>query len=314
MRRTVELGKGALCKMSSDFWARKPALPWRIGRDEKGQALTLVLAAMAIGTLLIAPFLTQANTTLLSSRDYAQAIIRQYSADAGVEHAIWRLNYEPGFADSLTPANPTTNYPITVNNTIVNINVTWVEIIPPPNPPPPPEGPEADRIQMSKSVAPNSAPVSQQATFTYVISIDNVATSVVKIAEVRDLLPTGFSYVAGSSSGITTADPTIELEGGQQKLRWIFPVPKPDVAAGQVVTLTFQAIATLQMDIYWNETWAALDPEGIGTRGTGSTAPVGGGGMSPYGYDILSNAGGTAIRARVTMNDIGVPILSWKVE
>lgn len=300
--------------MSSGFWARKPTLRWRLGRDERGQALTLVLAAMAMGTLLIGPFLTQVSTSLLSSRDYAQAITKQYSADAGVEHATWRLKYEPGFAGSLTPANPTANYPITVNNTSVNINITWTEIEPPPNPPPPPEGPQADRIQVSKSVAPNSAPAGEETTFTYTISINNVSTSTINLAEVRDLLPAGFSYVTGSSSGLTTDPPTIELEVGQQKLEWEFSPPNPDVAAGQIVTQTFRARATLQMDIYWNEAWVTLDPEGIGTRGTGSTAPAGGGGMSPYGYDILSNAGGTAIRARVTISDIGVSILSWQVQ
>lgn len=285
-----------------------------MGRDEKGQALILVLAAMAMGTLLIVPFLTQASTTLLSSRDYAQAINRQYSADAGVEHATWRLKYEPGFAGSLTPANPTVNYPMTINNTSVNINVTFVEVESPPNPPPLPEGPQADRIQVSKRVAPNSAPVGQQTTFTYTISIKNIDTSTVKLEEIRDLLPAGLSYVAGSSSGITTADPNISDDGPRKELKWEFTPPNPDVAAGQIVTQAFQATATLLMDIYWNEAWVVMDPEGVGTVGTGSTAPVGGGGMSSSAYDILSTAGGTVIRARITLIDTGVSILSWQVK
>ena len=57
-----------------------------------------------------------------------------------------------------------------------------------------------------------------------------------------------------------------------------------------------------------------MNPDSIGEVGTGSTAPGGGGGMSAYGYDILSNAAGTAIRARITFNDIGISILSWRVE
>ncbi len=276
--------------------------------------LALVLAAMAVGTLVIGPFLNQASTTLLTSRDHGQAIIRQYSADAGVEHATWRLKYEPGFAGSLTLANPTVNYPVTVNNSSVNIDVTLVQVEFPPQPQPPPEGPEADRLQVSKSVAPESPPAGQLTTFTYTVSVKNVDTSTIKLANVRDLLPAGFSYVPGSSSGITTANPVIELVAGQQELKWIFSPPRPSISAGGTRALDFQATATPQVDFYWNEAWVELAETGIGIVGTGSTAPVRGGGISFYAYDVVSNAGGTVIRARVTIADSGVAISSWRVE
>ena len=314
MGRMVELSERESHKMSPGFWARKPVLWRRMGGDEKGQALPLVLAAVAMGTLLVVPFLTQASTTLLTSRDYGQVISRQYSADAGVEHAIWRLKHEPGFAGSLTPANPTVIYPITINNTSVNINVSRVQVVFPPNPPPPPEGSQAWRTEVSKDVDPNEWPANDPKTFTYAIYIKNVGSSTVHVTEIRDLLPAGFAYVAGSSGGGTTADPAIEFQGGQQKLRWTFSPPKPSINAGQIGTQTFKATATLRAGLYWNEAWVETEEEGIGTVGTGSTAPVRAGGMALYGYDILSNAGGTLIRARVTITDVGISILSWQVE
>jgi len=59
--------------------------------SQKGQALPLALGALAIGMLVIAPFLGHAGSSLIGSRIYGQAMSEQYSADAGVEYAIWHL-------------------------------------------------------------------------------------------------------------------------------------------------------------------------------------------------------------------------------
>lgn len=58
---------------------------------EKGQALPLAILALAIGTLVITPFLGHASSNLIGSRFYEEAIIRHSSCDAGIEHAIWSL-------------------------------------------------------------------------------------------------------------------------------------------------------------------------------------------------------------------------------
>lgn len=63
--------------------------------NEKGQVLPLVLVAIAIGSLVITPFIGHAGSTLIGSRIYDQAIIEQYSCDAGVEWALWRLKEDP---------------------------------------------------------------------------------------------------------------------------------------------------------------------------------------------------------------------------
>jgi len=59
--------------------------------SQKGQALPLALVALAIGMLTIAPFLSHAGSSLIGSRIYEQSTSEQYSADAGVEYAIWNL-------------------------------------------------------------------------------------------------------------------------------------------------------------------------------------------------------------------------------
>jgi len=59
--------------------------------SQKGQVLPLALVALAIGVLTIAPFLGHAGSSLIGSRIYGQSMSEQYSADAGVEYAIWHL-------------------------------------------------------------------------------------------------------------------------------------------------------------------------------------------------------------------------------
>ena len=71
-------------------------------RGEKGQALPLAILALAAGTLVIAPFLGHASSSLVGSRIYEQAIIEQYSCDAGIEWALWRIKDNPVLTTNTT--------------------------------------------------------------------------------------------------------------------------------------------------------------------------------------------------------------------
>lgn len=62
---------------------------------EKGQALPLALLALVIGSLVVTPFIGHVSSRLIGSRIYGQAITEQYSCDAGVEWALWRLKENP---------------------------------------------------------------------------------------------------------------------------------------------------------------------------------------------------------------------------
>ncbi len=59
--------------------------------SEKGQALPIAIMALALGTLVITPFLSHASSSLIGSGVHKQVIMEQDAADAGVEHAIWSL-------------------------------------------------------------------------------------------------------------------------------------------------------------------------------------------------------------------------------
>ena len=99
---------------------------------EKGQALPLAVLVVAVGTLVITPFLGHAGSSLLGSRIYGQAINEQYSSDAGVEHAIWDLTYGD-LADLLTSPGDSTSYQLSeaINGIAPNITVAreWEALV-----------------------------------------------------------------------------------------------------------------------------------------------------------------------------------------
>jgi len=63
------------------------------GQRQQGIALPVVLAVLALGAMIVTPFLTHAATNLNGSRTYAQIQRELYTADAAVEQVIWDLRY-----------------------------------------------------------------------------------------------------------------------------------------------------------------------------------------------------------------------------
>jgi hypothetical protein len=63
---------------------------WLAGASA-GQALPLALVALAVGALLVSPFLADVSANLLSSRHTDEKIADYYSAEAGIEWGLWRL-------------------------------------------------------------------------------------------------------------------------------------------------------------------------------------------------------------------------------
>jgi len=65
--------------------------------NQKGQALPIVLALLALGGLTITPSLNYAATSLNHSRNIDKGMSGVYAAEAGVENALWCL------ADNISP-------------------------------------------------------------------------------------------------------------------------------------------------------------------------------------------------------------------
>jgi hypothetical protein len=63
----------------------------RMLRDEKGQALPLVLIFLVVGGLTITPSLSHATSSLIACRNSEENINGFFAADAGVQYAVWCL-------------------------------------------------------------------------------------------------------------------------------------------------------------------------------------------------------------------------------
>jgi hypothetical protein len=110
----------SICARLSSKRSPRPA-------NEGGQALPIVLGIMALGIMVVAPFLSHASTNLISAQNYQQMLYEQYSADAGVEEAIWRLA-EEDLSSQIPKVNDRTSYTLTsgVNNISPVITVTRI--------------------------------------------------------------------------------------------------------------------------------------------------------------------------------------------
>ena len=74
-------------------------------------------------------------------------------------------------------------------------------------------------------------------TVGYTIDVANPNATAVALSTITDHLPAGFGYVGGSTTGVTSSDPT-----GTQTLTW--SPSQVSVPANGSVSLSFQATAS----------------------------------------------------------------------
>ena len=94
-------------------------------RKEKGHALPIALAALAVGTLLVMPFLHITGTGNAASRIYTATASERYASEAGVEDAIWKLT-KGTLAEQMPGSGDSTSYAMDqmINGMTVEVSVT----------------------------------------------------------------------------------------------------------------------------------------------------------------------------------------------
>ena len=92
---------------------------------DSGQAIVMALLALTVAVLLVVGFIYFASTSQRATNAAREQTANRYSADAGVEDAIWRLTNEVGFTQTVTTSSPVV-YNITINGQTVVITVTRV--------------------------------------------------------------------------------------------------------------------------------------------------------------------------------------------
>ena len=114
-------------------------------------------------------------------------------------------------------------------------------------------------VAVSATVDPDSAVAGVSTTFAFAVVIDNIGSTDVGVSEVRDLLPAGFLYVAGSTGGdLTAQEPDTKFQQGRQRLTWSFS-PSVTIPSGESRTLLLEADATLGPGRYGSELRVTVD-------------------------------------------------------
>lgn len=122
---------------------------------------------------------------------------------------------------------------------------------------------QAPVISISKTI--DASPVDPGDTVQYTIKIVNDGNLTGNLTSVVDDLPTGFSYLTGSSSGLTTSNPSIS--GSQLTWSGTWSLSGPDS-----VNLVFSAISSTTPGTYTNS--ASVSGSNFDTKSTGATAEV----------------------------------------
>ncbi|MCI0779475.1 MAG: DUF11 domain-containing protein [Chloroflexi bacterium] len=248
--------------------------------------MIVVLAFLVFVVPSVTAALSFAATASTVSGAQTRSAIAQYTATGGAEHGLYRVVHEAGYADGLV-LDAADLYTVLINGRTVNVSVTKLSATV--FDPPPSTYNSKQRLYAEKAVTPETASPSTLTTFTYTITVTNGSKTAKGINQMVDELPAGFSYVGGTTTGLTTNDPTVS---GQQ-LEWDVASMDIDLAPDDSVVLSFDAQASVPEGVYCNEAW--VHPGGESTS-SGKTAGV------TVGSPSSSVCGGTAVAVSATVD------------
>jgi uncharacterized repeat protein (TIGR01451 family)/uncharacterized repeat protein (TIGR02543 family) len=121
------------------------------------------------------------------------------------------------------------------------------------------------RVPLTTSKVADSSTSNAGGSNGYTITIHNPNTTAVSLSDMTDTLPAGFTYTAGSSSGATTADPSI----AGQDLTWAGPF---SVGPSGDISIHFNVTVSSTPGDYFNN--AGGDASGFTVAPSGDTAKV----------------------------------------
>lgn len=232
-------------------------------REEKGQALVVVLALLLIGSLTLPPVLSHIGTSLKTGKVYEDKTDELYAADSGIEDALWQIKYDRLQVLFSDPAydiydfNTTWSYSLTepINDLTANVTVQNIWIPKDIAPLSPTEA--RDIIDSNKLMVAGTAP--SETSYQIKISFypGEGEEDDLMVESLGVWLPLGYTYVTGSSNleedpfDEYYSVPTVEDYAGGQAVVWDFTfVPFdsfPDVNPLNVpmtTDITFDFIST----------------------------------------------------------------------
>ena len=285
----------------------------KIKNEQGGYVYILVLIFLLVGALMIPPLLDFMGTGVLSSPVFEQKTEELYACDAGVDDAIWQIKYKN--LSTMFPAYDEYDYANTwsynlaenINDESVSVDIrnVWVpKDISPLNP-----SEMRDIIEGTDPEIGNRIRVNGSATASseYRIRIDIIPEEPwdLRVESIGIWLPSGFSYVAGSSNledpvAPYHSNPVVSDYAGGEVVVWSFGLLPFD----QLPPAGSQEVAIVEFE-YTSETAREMV-----TISWVDTQNLGDGVQVPFSWDddtkafaVTSSAsGGTTVESNVYLN------------
>lgn len=281
-------------------------------KKEKGYVMVLVLILLGVSSLAIGSTISYISSGLKSFQVTEDVMIEQYSADAALEDAIWHLKNNIEFPDnpgvnreSLSPGGTTSvTYPITINGMDVSVEIGLPDTLP--------DSPQLGHALLLFMLERDPRWVKVGEPIDYDFTLTNKHNNkTLDIAGIGAKLQPGVEYIAGSSSGASTDEPTITYEQGYQKLYWPFSY---QLAGHESIHQYFSADTEVDGGMYYASAGANYrsDSSDWEPFDTGMTAPAWVG-----TYHIKAKARKTVTESFISLTQTGgvidgATIFNWK--
>jgi hypothetical protein len=185
-------------------------------------SLAFGMIGLVMCGVVAAPVVARAATALRAQE--TSSPVGQYSTDGAIsaaEHGLWRIANDAAFLNSFTGTPPSAQYTLALPEGTATITVTQSS-----------EDPGGDGLNVYLTVTPNQIQPDTPTTVDYTIRMVNNGNSAKSVDRV-EADPQSFSptYVNGSTTGITTSNPTYTAG----RWRWsISPTVSVPAFGGQV--------------------------------------------------------------------------------
>ena len=172
-----------------------------------------------------------------------------------------------------------------------------------------------DSLDIASSVTPNEVSAGATNTFDYGVDVTNSSSSPFTMRWIRHYADDQFSYVPGSSSGLTTSDPDIWWNPITQRYTYEWALGGAALAASSSAQLSFQMDAALLPGVHTTRSAIKVEEDegfvhkffDLSSFETGETAPI----TAKRAFTITAVQGSawTAIEAFILAS--GADIISW---
>ncbi|MEA3397763.1 MAG: Calx-beta domain-containing protein [Chloroflexota bacterium] len=159
-------------------------------------------------------------------------------------------------------------------------------------------------VGVDKAVSPSTVPVAGQlVTHTYIITITNNGVSTIKVQQITDTLPSGFTFIT------TTAASELpdSVVTSTQSITWSYSAPLPSISSGDIFTLTFMATSNTGGGEFCNSAGVTIWKDTVFAETDLACVIV----AWPV-YEITAQASSQTIRVRVRMVNGQPVIISWE--